>query len=426
MTILALPDEVIDIITGHLNAPQDAFGYHHFRFASTACLSKLDKIYAKDNEMYLMWSEWRRDSLALSSVCKRLRKAVFDRFWLQAVTMEWTSKKLQASHALLDASARAKVETLTLRGDCNATSTSRAALKDYVELFPHLRKIDVILVYPDVPHWEKPDKVDRADHARNKTSKALSTLVSAKSPIANSSLQSINLAIHKSNAFKGETHKYEVKGFIQDFQTDNQVKQLKMKKLDHYHLELTFSRSKRTAGDALFWRTFSNRMKEACVIPTKEAWPKEVESISLRIALEDFAMARHKNLLNMIGIGKDGSVGLVDGYLPSEKSMNGFLKQLRKTRPSLQKFDLIIYCCQIPLTSATSRQISQYTYTIASPETSRNISSTGVYKVNQLALDNLHQFYLEQEEAFGTLGSDEEADFEEETEMMIEMEEEAA
>jgi hypothetical protein len=155
-------------------------------------------------------------------------------------------------------------------------------------------------------------------------------------------------------------------------------------------------------------------------------WPKEIESITFQVSLDDFAMARHKNVLNIIRVGKNNSVELIDGYLPSEKSMNGFLRALRKTRPNLRQFDLIIYCCDIPLTSKTSRQLFQYTYSTDSPGTSESTSPAGVYQVNQLALDNLHKFYLAQEEMFGSLGSDAEDDFEEEMEMMIEMQEEAA
>jgi hypothetical protein len=110
MSFLALPNEVLDIITGYLNAPQDPSEYQRRRFTSTACLCKVDKIYAKDNEMFPMWSEWKRDSVALSMVCKRLRKAVFDRFWLQTATIDWTSKKFQECRTMLDSPARAKVE----------------------------------------------------------------------------------------------------------------------------------------------------------------------------------------------------------------------------------------------------------------------------------------------------------------------------
>jgi hypothetical protein len=160
--------------------------------------------------------------------------------------------------------------TLILRGDCNIPSTPRPALKDYVVLFPRLRKIEIILVYPDVPYWEKPDKVDRGATTRQERAKSQSTIASTKPPIAKPSLQSISLAVHKSNDFQGETHKHEIKDIIHQFQSPDQLKQLKLKKLDRYHLEMTFSRSKRTAGDALFWRTFSNRVKEACVIPAQE------------------------------------------------------------------------------------------------------------------------------------------------------------
>ncbi|KAJ9113205.1 hypothetical protein QFC22_006044 [Naganishia vaughanmartiniae] len=441
MTFLSLPDEVLDIIVGFLNAPKDAFMYQQILPSSTACLCKMEKIYAQDNAVFTMWPEWRRDSLAFSAVCKRLRKVVFDRFWLQSATMEWTSKKLQDCRALLDSSARAKVETLILRGECNAATTSRPTLKDYADMFPRIRNIEIVLVYPDLPHWERPDNVDVGAISKKAKSKSAAAAASSTPPVKSSSLQSVNLAIYKSNNFKGETHKHETQEAIHHFQSSGQLKQLKMKQLQHYHMELTFSRGKRTAGDPLFWRSFSTRIKEACQIPARAIsicfgfqlhgesaafLPKEVETIALRVALEDFAMARHKNVTNMIRIGKEDSVGLIDGYLPSEKSMHGFLKTLRKSRPNLYKFDLIIYCCDIPFTSSTSRQVLQYMYGTSSPETSKTTAPVGTYQVNQLALDNLHEFYLEQEEAFEELGSDAEGDLEEEMEMMIEMEEEAA
>lgn len=110
MGLLALPTEILDIIIDLLNAPSDPHQYDSKLPVSTACLCKLDKIYAKSPEVYPIWPEWKRDSLALSSVCKGLRSMIFDRFWLKKAVMSWKREKMSKAQTVLSAASCEKVQ----------------------------------------------------------------------------------------------------------------------------------------------------------------------------------------------------------------------------------------------------------------------------------------------------------------------------
>jgi hypothetical protein len=110
MCLLALPNEVLDIIIDLLNAPNDTFQYDSKLPVSTACLCKLDKIYAKAPEAYPIWPDWKRDSLALSSVCKAMRSMIFDRFWLKEAAMDWKRDALSKAQTALSVASCEKVQ----------------------------------------------------------------------------------------------------------------------------------------------------------------------------------------------------------------------------------------------------------------------------------------------------------------------------
>jgi hypothetical protein len=109
MTLLALPNELLDIITHYLNGPEDnrdAMKMH----SSTTCLCKRDLSSAKDPETYPIWRSWKRDSLAISSVCKRLRSLIFNQFWLKKIVLDWDEAALKKTKAALSATSRDKVQ----------------------------------------------------------------------------------------------------------------------------------------------------------------------------------------------------------------------------------------------------------------------------------------------------------------------------
>jgi hypothetical protein len=109
MTLLALPTEVLEIIIHYLNGPEDtrdAMKLH----SSTTCLCKRDLASAKDPETYPIWRAWKRDSLALSSVAKRLRSLIFDQFWLKKIVLDWDGAALKKTKAALCATSREKVQ----------------------------------------------------------------------------------------------------------------------------------------------------------------------------------------------------------------------------------------------------------------------------------------------------------------------------
>lgn len=110
MGLLELPIEIFDIILDMLNGPDKAFHLDLKLPVSTACLCKLDKIYAKDPEIYPIWLGWKRDSLALSSVSRGLRALVFDRFWLKKAVMDWKPDNLDKSRTALSAESCGKVQ----------------------------------------------------------------------------------------------------------------------------------------------------------------------------------------------------------------------------------------------------------------------------------------------------------------------------
>lgn len=107
MTLLALPNEVLDIIIQFLSGPEDtrdAMILHSFK----PCLCKRELSSA--TETYPIWRAWKRDSLALSSVCKRLRSLIFDQFWLKKIVMDWDGAALKKTKAALCATSRDKVQ----------------------------------------------------------------------------------------------------------------------------------------------------------------------------------------------------------------------------------------------------------------------------------------------------------------------------
>lgn len=98
-----------------LNGPDNAFHLDSKLPVSTACLCKLDKIYAKDPEVFPIWPEWKRDSLALSSVCKGLRALVFDAFWLRKAVMDWKPENLVKTRSALSTASCEKVRCVESR-----------------------------------------------------------------------------------------------------------------------------------------------------------------------------------------------------------------------------------------------------------------------------------------------------------------------
>jgi hypothetical protein len=91
--------------------------------------------------------------------------------------------------------------------------------------------------------------------------------------------------------------------------------------------------------------------------------------------------------------GKDGSLELVHGCLPSKRDLDQFVGTIRKTRPNLRNFDLVFYTF-----TRYSRPLLEYHH-IATDGGVRNqvpgVSSA--FSIENSQLDSLHAKYLEWE-----------------------------
>jgi hypothetical protein len=164
--------------------------------------------------------------------------------------------------------------TLTLRTDCN-DNKSNPRLKDYVKLFPDLREIKIMVVYPGLPGYEKPQR-SKGSVGPCKQLPATRSGRSSKTSTKDCSLQSVSLAIHSSSECQGIKYESQVNTWIQKFRSSDQLRQVGMAELDHYHLELTLGTFK--CGE-LWWDDFVRRLSLACGVPAKEV------SICFRLTL---------------------------------------------------------------------------------------------------------------------------------------------
>lgn len=113
MDLLAFPNEILNIIVDFLNGPDNPDDLSKYE-VSTACFCKqlyrLDSTYSRNPEAYPIWPEWKRDSSALSSVCKRMRSLIFDQRWLRKTVLDWGGVNLSKSRLALCSTSREKVK----------------------------------------------------------------------------------------------------------------------------------------------------------------------------------------------------------------------------------------------------------------------------------------------------------------------------
>ncbi|KAJ9104656.1 hypothetical protein QFC21_002154 [Naganishia friedmannii] len=371
MNLLSLPAEVLDMVLGDLNAPETPIMYWHHLPASTACLCKLDKIIAQDDKVYPIWRGWKRDSIA----------------------------------------------TLTLRTDCNDV-TANPRLADYVELFPNLCKIGITLIYPSLPGYERSHQTKRAvgPCKPQQTQHSGST---SRTSAPSSLLTSVSLTIHGSNECKGMRYESQVNTWVQKFRSSNQLGQVGITKLEHYHLELALGNH---PDDEQYWHEILRRLSLACGIPANEVsicftftcggevervlaspfafakvlalattnWPSEIKGISFCLSLEDYSSGGYRDILDMVEIDEeDGSVNLVDGHLPSKTDMDRLVRSLRENRPHLQRFDLTMYV--VNPGSPIQRKLFEYKYTAAvNAHLGNKMTGALRIKVDQAAVEDPH------------------------------------
>jgi hypothetical protein len=165
-------------------------------------------------------------------------------------------------------------------------------------------------------------------------------------------------------------------------------------------------------------------------------WPEEVEDISFCLQLDEFVlMGGHRMISNLVNPGKDGSLELVHGCLPSKRDLDQFVGTIRKTRPNLRNFDLVFYTF-----TRYNRPLLEYRHAIAAvaiaidqvPEPFKLPSS--IFKIEYSELEHLHFQYLAQKraisdahEAYGSgtlLQEGLEAEFEEQIDILVGMNEE--
>ncbi|KAJ9113199.1 hypothetical protein QFC22_006038 [Naganishia vaughanmartiniae] len=410
MNLLSLPAETLDMVMDYLNAPEMPIMYSHQRPVSTACLCNVDKIIAQDNTAYPVWQGWKRDSLALGSVCKELRRSVFNRFWLEKAVVDWTAMELRRMGSVLDAAARAKVQTLTLRTDCNDFKP-KPRLEDYVKFFPNLREIGITLIYPCLPGYEKPHKSKGAVGPYEQLP-AHQSRSSFKTPVAGSSLRSVKLAIHGSSECRRLNYESQVNTWIQRFRSSDQLRQVGITQLDYYHLEIALGNDR--DGEE-FWDDLLRRLSLACSIPAKEVsicfgfklrgevdrflkvlslamtnWPSEIEAISFCLSLADYSSGGHRDILDMVEKDDDGCIQLLDGYLPTKVDMDRLVKNVRMTRPHLRNFDLTMYVANPG--RPVQRKLLDYQYTATvKAHLGRRMTGSLRFEVHQTALQALDQ-----------------------------------
>ncbi|KAJ9104655.1 hypothetical protein QFC21_002153 [Naganishia friedmannii] len=354
MSFLALPTEVLEIIVNYLN-PGPSGSQYYRAFALTACLCNVDEIRAREQRTYPMSLESKRGISALASTSKGLRMAIFDRVFSKKVTMDWNKATPQQSRISLDVMARAKVQTLILKGSSIDHPCTRPLLVDYANLSPQLREIEIML---------KRVTPQQAINMRNQSTTSPCVSVSDTTARGSSS-QSVNLAVYSEIYFRGRTDEGFTKKLLKDFATAGHLRQLNLPRLDSYHLELTFSKSRDSRSEPTFWTYFTRRMENACQIPANNVsmcflfqldgeperflaalstairqWPKEVECISFRLDLDEFVLGGHRRILDVIKTGKDGQPKLGDGSLPSKKDLDRFTEKMRKTRTNLCSYVL--------------------------------------------------------------------------------------
>jgi hypothetical protein len=82
-------------------------------------------------------------------------------------------------------------------------------------------------------------------------------------------LQSISLAIYQETSFRGRTDEGFTKKSLTDFASADHLEKLNMAKLDNYHIELAFSKTRFERSKPTFWNEFMLRMENACQIPAR-------------------------------------------------------------------------------------------------------------------------------------------------------------
>ncbi|KAJ9119969.1 hypothetical protein QFC24_005452 [Naganishia onofrii] len=451
MSFLALPTEVLDIIVDYLNPGPPGSAYYR-AYAPTACLCNIDEVLAREQGSYLMSVESKRSILALSSACKSSRMAIFDRLFLEKVMLDWKADSLQQGRLLLDVPARGKVQTLILQANSIGRASLRPPLADYIKLFPRLHEIQINLVYPCMHDRRKHLGPHQSVNMGNQMTTSPSATASDTTQ-RGSSLQSVNLAIYQAISFRGRTDEGFTKKSLRDFASADHLEKLNMARLDKYHLELTFSRSRSSRSGPTFWNEFMLRMENACQIPAKNVsmcfsfqlngeserflaelsraivhWPKGVEDISFCLQLDEFVLGGYRRILDLVKQGNDGKLELVNGYLPSKLDLDRFVQTMRETRPNLRNFDLVIYTFR-----AYNCPLLEYHHIAANGGVKDQVPGvSSAFSIEYSELDRLHAKYLEWEGIYSD--NDEEVygfgtelqEYQGEMEEMIGMHEQAA
>lgn len=134
---------------------------------------------------------------------------------------------------------------------------------------------------------------------------------------------------------------------------------------------------------------------------------------------DDFAWPGFKNKLQP----KKGeeTAELVTGYLPTQKDMDNFLAKIRKSRPGLQQFSLLIYVRNPDFGGRMTQKLFEFCHNLeagtkqSKKETSGHfIASTSdtkvtatpamlnVFRIVQSTVDKLHEFCIKNLEDFGS------------------------
>ncbi|KAJ9094557.1 hypothetical protein QFC20_006872 [Naganishia adeliensis] len=369
MDLLAFPNEILNIIVDFLNGPDNPDDLSKYE-VSTACFCKqlyrLDSRYSRNPEAYPIWPEWKRDSFALSSVCKRMRSLIFDQRWLRKTVLDWDGVNLSKSRLALCSTSREKVKILVLRADCNA-SIQRPNLISFAELFPNLEQIQLDGVYPELPYLERTGtSVQACDNGHPRRWKPEFTpLHPTLTSLA--SLPPISISTYRATNSNVTNHEPYTSNLIRQFRFCAGMGDSTASKIETLHVEFPLSRSRDRRRYGKFWDMFCRRMKGACNVPATtvnicipailvdgeirqflnalsaaiQTWPEHVRNIAFVLRLEDFIWPDYEHKLMSKNHGEPAKVSTE--YLPTKDDMDQFLGQLAKLRTGLKHFSLVIY-----------------------------------------------------------------------------------
>lgn len=148
---------------------------------------------------------------------------------------------------------------LVLRGDC-PDSIQRPLLEEFAELFPNLKEIQLVGVYPAVPDYERTGTFKSPTISKNPEPVK-------EGAIEPSGLPPISISIHRSTQSHVTKHESHLTKFIKQYQASAHIKRANYIHLGAYHLEFAMSGTKEDRRYQSFWGEFAKRMKEACKVP---------------------------------------------------------------------------------------------------------------------------------------------------------------